>query len=89
MDLKEITACLRMAATGIHVYFVLFDLMLAATKGQVVLTDKHSHLHDEALRQFNGLFNITKVLFKYSYADSNDKVFMQEEKLLEMMTSVV
>lgn len=54
-----------------------------------MISDKHAHLSEDALRQFNGLFNITKVLFKYSYADSNDKAFMQEEKLIEMMAQVV
>lgn len=47
--------------------------MLNLTKNQISFS---THISEDALRQFTGLNNIVKVLFKYSKIDEYDKVFI-------------
>ena len=86
MDVKHIQACLRIASTGIHIYFNLLEQLFLQTKNQISFS---THISEDALRQFTGLNNIVKVLFKYSKIDEYDKVFIQEDQTLEMMALVV
>lgn len=35
-----------------------------------------SHINEDALRQFTGLSNIVKVIFKYSKVDEYERIFI-------------